>query len=319
MLRRSMGLDDFLPLPLAPCPITSTSRSRRVRHRQGKRQLVWRDCAKVILTLNWGWTGGRLVEAPTPPWESATDGQRAAVKRIYHRVRVLLSRVETVPPQLACDEALQKLCNLAGLEMYGLEKRGLVVSLSEQCPASLVSFPSGSRPPIKMLDVFPIGMAEFYSKAENLMSPIPMLADVKVFESKGGTDVEYSKLILSFLEVGMVDFSPRRPRVVNPIFFLVKPNKKLRFIMAALLTNALMVKPKSVGLGGPIAVASTQSEGGPPGMAKSDLSDAFFNILMPDWLCDFFGMCFTVLPDGRAGWPRLRRLPMGWSHSVVVM
>jgi hypothetical protein len=136
---------------------------------------------------------------------------------------------------------------------------------------------------------------------------------------------EYRALLRRLLRLRMITARAARPRCVNGAFGVPKSDDTIRLIVDARPANALFARPLDPQLPTPADVATLTI---PPGervlAAKSDLSNCYHTIRVPDWLSEYFG-----LPAVRAGdiglegvdpetlvWPRLTRLAMGFSHSV---
>ena len=101
---------------------------------------------------------------------------------------------------------------------------------------------------------------EFYEDEANLVSDLPMLWDQPKEEGIGGSRQEYAKFMKRLIEVDMVEMGMKRAKATNSIFFLRKPNGKLRFIISALRANELLARPEYVDLGGPQVIAACQSQ-----------------------------------------------------------
>ena len=87
-----------------------------------------------------------------------------------------------------------------------------------------------------------------------------MLWERQAEESVGGSRQEYAKFMKRLISVNMVRLGETRAKATNSIFFLRKPNGKLRFIISALKANELLIRPEYVDLGGPQVVGSIQTE-----------------------------------------------------------
>ena len=146
-----------------------------------------------------------------------------------------------------------------------------------------------------MLSGLPPEEAAFYGGEENLISDLPMLWEEKTEPGIDGSRAEYAKFMRRLLSVNMCILRTQRAKATNSVFFLKKPNGKLRFIISALMANAWCLPPRSVDLGGPCAVAGMQVATEDPKVksffgSKSDLSDFYFQIGVPEELMELFGL-----------------------------
>jgi hypothetical protein len=204
---------------------------------------------------------------------------------------------------------------------------------------------------VAMLDVLPEALRGYYldprqclaeyaaKKVEVLTDGTPRavpkpLPKPKVF----GKATEYHKLLLRLIDSEMIMFTTT-PAVVNGLSATKKPNGDQRLIIDARWTNRLFVEPPHVELPTPDLFARLVVPPPAPGqartkvwVAKTDLSDYYYNIAIPEWMIPYFALPPVLVdlliahrPSAVAGfaagtmiYPCLRVLAMGWSHSVRV-
>jgi hypothetical protein len=150
----------------------------------------------------------------------------------------------------------------------------------------------------------------------------------------GGSDAEYLALIRKCVAAGMWGFfdSSRGPPPVECGVFAVKKDEKHdRLIIDARPANERFVEPPAVALPTPDVVTElyVDNAGAPRRraqifVAKTDLSDYYHQLRLPEWCTDYFCLPPVRRSDVFGGddhsplWPKSLVLPMGWSHSVVV-
>ena len=117
-----------------------------------------------------------------------------------------------------------------------------------------------------------------------------MVYEPEMEEEIGGARQECAKFIQSLLKVNMCMLLRSKAEATNSIFFLRRPNGKLRFIIAAFKANMCLIKPEYIDLGGPRCVAALQSTKPPMYSSKSDLSDAGFHWRVPVWVWEYLGL-----------------------------
>ena len=160
-----------------------------------------------------------------------------------------------------------------------------------------------------------------------LSEVVPPRAPARVI----GEQTQYVKLVQRCLGLGMwtlYDRAKGRPPVVNGIFVVRKDDESDRLIVNAKPANSFFVTPRAVHLPTPDVLADlTVPRDGHHKLyvSKTDLSDFYHSLLLPEWMTDYF-----CLPPVRAGdldgfdpsddtlvYPKCLSLPMGWSHSVI--
>ena len=153
-----------------------------------------------------------------------------------------------------------------------------------------------------------------------------------------GSAAEYLKLTLRLIDSKMIVFTTT-PEVVNGLSCRRKPNGDLRLIIDARWANREFLEPPHIELPTPDLFAKVVVPPPEPGkprtkiwVAKTDLSDYYYNIAIPEWMVPFFALppllvdlvaahrpsAVAAFAPGTMVHPCLRVLAMGWSHSVRV-
>ena len=143
---------------------------------------------------------------------------------------------------------------------------------------------------------------------------------------------EYIRLLDRMRTSNMLSFTDK-PKMVNGVFAVEKPDKSQRLILDARWANEVFDDPPHVSLPTPDLFSKLVVPPEPSRpkvwVAKSDLSDFFYRFAIPEWMHPYFclpGVRSELLgPDivakfgsGVMVFPCLRVLAMGWSHSVFV-
>ena len=102
------------------------------------------------------------------------------------------------------------------------------------------------------------------------MSELPMLWKEEAEPGIGGTREEYAKFMRRLLKLNMCILRTGRAKATNSVFFLRKPDGRLRFIISALRANELLLKPEYCDLAGPQVLTGIQTTQLPLDTAKSD-------------------------------------------------
>ena len=77
---------------------------------------------------------------------------------------------------------------------------------------------------LKMLSRLPPYFREKYARAENILDMTPKLELPRPRESVGGSMAQYVLFVRRLIRLNMVRIGGERPRLVNDILFLRKPN-----------------------------------------------------------------------------------------------
>jgi hypothetical protein len=191
---------------------------------------------------------------------------------------------------------------------------------------------------VAVMDVLPDSLKAYYSEPGPSLRPTPepgsneekkleqKIGKPSVFASKS----EYIRLLLRMLACGMITFTTK-PKVVNGLFAVEKPDKSQRLILNAVFANKVFDDPPHVALPTPELFAKLVVPPGNPKffVAKSDLSDFFYRFAIPQWMIPYFALPPIISDEmgpqvvaeygsGVEVFPCLRVLAMGWSHSVLV-
>jgi len=140
-----------------------------------------------------------------------------------------------------------------------------------------------------------------------------------------GSRAEYLKLVRRMHSEGMLRFHPAAAAVNGP-FTVAKDTDTDRLIIDARFANVLFVDPPHVPLCGPSHLVQLHlPEGAVMYVAKSDLSNFYHHLGLPEWLQPYFALpplrpeelAALGLPRG-APFPCCTTMPMGWSHAVHI-
>ncbi len=150
----------------------------------------------------------------------------------------------------------------------------------------------------------------------------------------GGEQSEYIALVRRCAAAKMWGFyaGAGPPPTVNGVFAVKKDDAADRLIIDARPANELFALPPAVALPTPDVVGELYLGAGTGRggrgrrrvfVAKTDLSDYYHQLRLPDWMTDYF--CLPPVrhcdvfggPDTRLIYPKSLVLPMGWSHSVI--
>jgi hypothetical protein len=150
-----------------------------------------------------------------------------------------------------------------------------------------------------------------------------------------GERTEYLKLLHRMRQLNMIAFTTS-PRAINGLFGVPKDVDGIRLIIDATPANKLFVPCPHVQLPDPSLLARLCVDKGDRKlwMAKADLESFYHQLLLPEWLQQFFALPgirkSEMVAAGLIGvdqfgvrddflvYPMCTTLPMGWSHSVFV-
>lgn len=177
---------------------------------------------------------------------------------------------------------------------------------------------------VDMLSYLPHHAALYYSNPACCIKPEFQSSDVlsvikpKVKPKVLSTPDEYRKLLTLMKDKNMIVYVRDKPKVINGLFGVPKGDGKIRLIIDARSTNDIMNEPSYIELPGPDLLAKlTIDRHEPIYVAKTDLSDFYYRIRIPEWMRTYFGLP-PIMMDGHRVYPVLTVLAMGWSHSVYV-
>jgi len=331
---QSSGGKDLLPIP-RPFPKADDTFSSEVGlSRSVNRRLLrkhrWQQWANdAVDTVNQLYGHGEVVSETIP-----NAAQEACLTRLKER----FSEVGCPPPDLSPAGAFQELCGTVAGYGDGVDEAGPRVNYR---PGHIVSLPSDS-----CLPVDPSGQLtgidfDRWSSWKSLLLREPREAALlqsslglkQPYSDPGlvGNRVEYAKFLKHLAKLGLVRFGRSRKSTVG-LFFVAKKDGRLRLIFDTRIANCVFVEPPHTEL--PTSAAFSKLEapvGTPIYLAQSDLDNAFYHLLLPPGLSEFF-----VLPPARAGDLGLTELdgvplspdyrvsaemialPMGWSWALHI-
>lgn len=184
--------------------------------------------------------------------------------------------------------------------------------------AEKVSMPSRAAA-VPLLSILPANVAMMLSRPnpDVLRTELPEKLPNAVFMC---APQEYLKLVRRMLDCGMVRLTSK-PKVVNGLFCLPKPDGTLRLIVDARPANALFVDAPPIELPTPDLLCKLEPTS-PFYVAKSDISDFYHSIALPEWMCPYF--CLPPLPGSLFGvgdcwvYPSILSVCMGYSWAVYL-
>jgi hypothetical protein len=190
--------------------------------------------------------------------------------------------------------------------------------------AAKIALPTKSvRLPI--LNFLPPLLRDRYSKPSPLVlkqpPPYPLPRPYSAIKKE-----EYVKLLHRMMDANMLHLSTSPSITRNGLFCVPKGDDKLRLIMDARPCNALFLEPPDPKLPNPSVLARLVSDR-EFFVAKTDLSNMYHQLLLPEWLWSYMGLdpipaCDLGLekdwPEGQLLHPQVVTLPMGFSHAVFL-
>lgn len=140
-----------------------------------------------------------------------------------------------------------------------------------------------------------------------------------------GARSEYVKLIGRMDEVSMLSFTAH-PMAINGAFTVGKDVETDRLIIDAQPANRLFVDSPHVALPDPSHLVQLRvPHGARMQTGKSDLSNYYHHIGMPEWMQPYFALppltpseLASLGLDASRAYPMCRTLPMGFSHAVLL-
>ena len=140
----------------------------------------------------------------------------------------------------------------------------------------------------------------------------------------------YKGFIRRLLDADLVELHDEAPQEVVEAFFVGKKDGRLRMVIDCRRANCWFKKPDKVSLCTAEALSRIELEKDSQlYIQTADLKDAFYHFSLPVELRPYFGMRSVLAGDFGVGqingvevgpnhklWPRLKVLPMGWSHAL---
>jgi len=154
--------------------------------------------------------------------------------------------------------------------------------------------------------------------ALNLTSPLKPARVV-------GSRAEYCKLVKRMMEQGMLSFTAN-PKAVNGVFTVGKDAESDRLIIDAQPANRLFIDSPHVSLPDPSHLVQLRvPKGQRMKTGKSDLSNYYHHMGLPDWMQPYFALPALTAEeltelglDPTVSYPMCVTLPMGFSHAVLL-
>ena len=188
---------------------------------------------------------------------------------------------------------------------------------------------------VPLISVLPTEHAQTYSDATRgaslLRPPLEILALDVTAPLKppriAGARREYVGLVRRMLKLGMLRMTSK-PKAVNGVFAVAKDADADRLIIDAQPANRLFIDAPPIALPNPSHLVQLRvPRGRRLVLGKSDLSNFYHHLGLPDWMVDYFALppltkeeledLGLSCGDG-AMWPACITLPMGFSHAVFL-
>ena len=208
--------------------------------------------------------------------------------------------------------------------------------------AAMVSLPAVLNR-VPLLSFLPSDIASRYS-SPNLLLLHPSLAAQRIAvaglraPSVWADEGEYVKLVKRMVALSMLEFTDS-PICVNGIFGIPKSDGQIRLILDARPANCWFTDPPHVSLPSPSHLASlVVPSGDPVWVAKSDLSNFYHQLVLPEWMRPYFCLpglsavevaalvadldmppsVLVALEGAGPFYPSCVTLPMGFAHAVFL-
>ena len=310
---------DLLPLPFIQFSENGPCKSGRQRKRKRIKRTAITMANKIILTLN-AMSRGELPSIAEPAkWrffqmkergQKLSMGQVLAHRRILHR----------------CYEAIRRRYFSTFIEdvSVGAEPQGYLTGEEQGTvllePKEVSLPPKGVAGSVELLSLLPEEVCRKYEDPNSVLSAeIVSSVKLKSFPVFVGVQPgKYAELVLRLEDVGIVYLSEDRPHVVNGIFGVPKSDSKQRLIIDAQRANLYFSKSPDIELPNPGDLVNLcMVHSNRLYMSKADMDNFYHRLRLPEWLTTYFGLP-SVVREGKRLWPRMRVLPMGWSHSVFL-
>lgn len=323
----------FFPLPLASHILQeeqgdsfdSLTRSACRKRFEKGHVLQWADDA--ISSLNSMYGGSEFVAEKTG-FERlrASVAQHSSVRRILSMVKSMGKPPSDMTSQGALDELRAKLGydgQPSALAQLQEDLVSLPVAASQPAPLEKI-LRDGASFPCSLLNskVLPQEAVDGLKAQSSLKKPYfdPLLKHNRR---------AYSSFIRKLFDSGVIEFS-KTCREQCGLFCVWKKSGKQRLVVDARLTNLWFSSPEPVRLATGTSFGAIEvDDHGPIELAGVDISDAFYNIELPESLRDLFGLLpleAREIGRGRLGqlevgdhekvYPVFRAVPMGWTHAL---
>ena len=308
------------------------SRSRRVLARHNRASYTNAVSNNAISALN-----DLASSATNPSLRPSFASESLASQRMTAHVRQCAASFVSRPSFGVCGDAFTSsrwkedlaLQDVLPAAAYGSSRPTTAVPLV----ADLVALPDAAGR-VDITQHLPPHVAAYYSTPNACLRvpapPLPgaprppRLPQPRVYAERK----EYVALVKKMLSCGMVTLTAVKPRVINGLFGVAKPDGKIRLIIDARHANRIFAEPPHVELPTPTLLGNMEA---PPDrklyVAKCDLSDFFYRFRIPLWMQQFFGLPSLTAAElglqhvhGASAvlWPMFTCVAMGWSHSVYL-
>lgn len=320
---------DLFPLPLVavrevPSDLKAGRKSRRRLERVFRSDQMVNGCIKALNSL---YSGGQLDSAKSSS-AGMSLAQQTAVKHITNSVQQL-----GAPPDLTGAEALRQLRAFDG---YGDDQAPCAVKPYDSSLLSLPEHGSKAVPLHQLLgeDGMDIVGEFIHSRLLDEGEAFKCLAKCGLRQCYSDPRLRipsvYREFVCRLASADVVEFSLEAPRERVEMFFVGKKDGRLRMVADCRRSNCWFSSPDSVKLCTAEALSRISLEPGSHlNISTADLKDAFYHFELPLQLRGYFGMrslrAGDVSLDSLDGkalnasdviYPRLKVLPMGWTHAL---
>lgn len=318
--REIFPLPSFFPRS-KPLKLEAGRKSVRRAEKAYHREIMVEEC---IQSLNALYSGQKIVAAPQTPQRSLS--QQTVLDHINNSVHLL----GPPPSDLSGSEALRMLRAFDG---YGENQTPCNV---KPYRPELLSLPSAGNEAVP-LEVL-IGEDGGEIVGEFCRSRLRSVDEARVALVKAGVKQAYCDPLLRdpriygqfvhrLVEADLVELVDEPPTEMVEAFFVGKKDGRLRMVIDCRRSNCWFREPDRTRLCTAEALSRIElDEGSVLHVSTADLKDAFYHFQLPGSLRRFFGMRPLIINSengvawgskkGRRVYPRLKVLPMGWSHAL---
>ena len=290
---------DLFPLPLIPESPSGSGASRSSRQRGLQRRLLRRDANEGVRALN-ALYGCSYVSEAVP-----TEPQTAVHHSLLRRFRD--SRPEHGVP--STEEALQELLGSS------TDYAGAVCHV-KPFERGKVSLPSSQRRPVVLTDVCDPVCRRLLETFEDQLLVDEHIATSRRSEEEirpylderlKSSREDYLFFLGTLVEAKILGSCRRRRGFVTP-FSVAKKSGKLRLVLDCRMTNQKFRHAPPMELAAPEVLSRLKvPEGKSVFAAQADISDCFYQLLIPSGLSEYF--CMPALTPAEA-------LQIGLTHAV---
>ena len=322
---------DLLPLPMVvPRTLEDVSKlSRKVcqrLHRSKHEVEMVNQCVRSLNSLYSGLPVGKSKNLSG----RVSQSQQMALDHILKSVQLM----GAPPVELSCSEALRQL-----RAFDGYSDNDQVPCAAKSYSPSLLSLPEGGNRVLPVAGLIGEGGCEILD--EFCRSRVLHEKEARSNLDRAGVRECYSDPLLKepgtykefikrLARADLIEFATSAPIERVEAFFVGKKDGRLRMVVDCRRSNCWFSPPDKVRLCTAEALSRIELEPGSElTVCTADLKDAFYHFELPLELRRYFGMrrvlagevgisCIdgVAVSPSRLVWPRLKALPMGWSHAL---